>query len=166
MDLALLTRNERKVVLPHSLDVLMMLISHSRYNKSSGCLEWISSLTVTGYARFQSGQGHRAMYELCYGLIPRGLVIDHVCSNKKCVNPFHLEAVTQQENVIRGYHRRIRKTECVRGHYFDEQNTYVFKDGRRMCKQCRSIHYDKYYAKLKLRNTNNNLSKDGGLGGK
>jgi hypothetical protein len=86
---------------------------------------------------------HRIAYELFIGPIPNGLHIDHLCRNRGCVNPVHLEPVTQQENMLRGYapsavsHRANR---CHRGHEFTPENTYIKHrpNGRikRDCKEC------------------------------
>lgn len=70
------------------------------------CWIWTGRLTESGYARFSCGNRetrvHRAAYEEFVGAIPEGKVIDHLCRVRKCVNPDHLEAVSQQENVARG----------------------------------------------------------------
>ena len=75
-------------------------------DNSSGCWIWVASIKPRGYGEFWDGAkkkyAHRVSYELHYGHIPEGLVIDHLCGTPLCVNPTHLEAVTQGENVRRG----------------------------------------------------------------
>lgn len=107
-----------------------------------GCWEWLASRS-DGYGRvtWQGRQrpAHRVVYELLVGPIPAGLQIDHLCRNRGCVNPAHLEPVTQRENLMRGETipaRHAAQTHCGRGHIFDEANTYVRKDGRRSCRAC------------------------------
>ncbi|HEY1740016.1 MAG TPA: HNH endonuclease signature motif containing protein [Acidimicrobiia bacterium] len=83
---------------------------------------------------------HRVSYELSIGPIPGGLEIDHLCRERSCANPEHLEAVTRRENVLRSDSvaaHRARQTHCVHGHEFTAQNTYRHQ-GRRYCRACRS----------------------------
>lgn len=110
-----------------------------------GCWQWTGYLLPNGYARVSvNGErqyAHRAVYEAVNGPIPAGLVIDHLCRNRGCANPDHLEAVTQRINVLRGESHaaaRARQTECVRGHRFDSANTYVARNGTRKCRRCRA----------------------------
>lgn len=76
--------------------------------RENGCWVWTGSLSPQGYGQLQSpgNQGlvlaHRFAFELIYGPVPEGLVLDHLCRNHACCNPLHLEAVTQKENVRRG----------------------------------------------------------------
>jgi hypothetical protein len=114
--------------------------------KGERCWEWTAYRAQNGYGQFGAVAGesprlaHRFAYELLVGPIPSGLVIDHLCQNKGCVNPAHMRVVTQRENVMRSDALtaiNARKSHCIRGHPFDEVNTYWKRDGRRECIACR-----------------------------
>ncbi|KKK60652.1 hypothetical protein LCGC14_3022220 [marine sediment metagenome] len=86
-------------------------------------------------------QAHRFSYELAYGPIPSHLVPDHLCRNRPCVNPGHIELVSVRENILRGdglAARHARQSHCKRNHPFNTENTYVTPDGRRQCRTCRT----------------------------
>lgn len=84
-------------------------------------------------------QAHRFAYQHLVGPIPEGLVLDHLCRNRTCLNPAHLEPVTLVENVMRGespYARKKRQTHCKHGHLLSPDNLYPRSDGTRRCRTC------------------------------
>lgn len=113
------------------------------------CWVWKGSLWVKGYGRFyhkslgrKAIRAHRMAYILSRGPIPTGLVIDHLCRNRLCMNPAHMEIVTNKENVLRGIGptaMRKRKTHCIRGHELAGENVVVRPTGARRCKVCQVL---------------------------
>src|SRR5207245_8252545 len=92
----------------------------------SGCWEWTGAVQPNGYGRFDGGYSHRFSFESFRYSIPHGLQVDHLCRNRRCVNPFHLQPVTAQVNQLRGNSVsgiNARKTHCIRGHEFTDDNT-------------------------------------------
>jgi HNH endonuclease len=108
------------------------------------CWVWTKT-TYLKYGRFwfcgRSVLAYKLAYELTVGPVPKGLVLDHLCRNTLCVNPIHLEPVTQRVNLLRGdtiIAAAAAKTHCKHGHPFDEANTYIRPgNGARQCRQCR-----------------------------
>lgn len=109
----------------------------SQPEPNSGCWLWTAHVDRHGYGRFSIRRGtylaHRVSYAYHVGPIQDGLCIDHKCRNRQCVNPAHLEPVTNRENIVRGA-KAI--TACPRGHPYDEENTYTAPDGHRFCRAC------------------------------
>ena len=134
-----------------------------------GCWPWLGGVSDAGYGRFRSagsrakgsaiyGAAHRWAYEETNGRIPDGYVLDHACHgrdeacpggsrcpHRRCVNPAHLEPVTQAENVRRGMAgaatgaRHAARTHCKHGHAFTPENTRVTKTGVRVCRTCARV---------------------------
>lgn len=119
-----------------------------KIGKLDECWEWTSDIIRCGYGRFEikknnkftTVMAHRLAYELLISPIPHGLVIDHLCRNRRCVNPFHLEVVTFKENIRRGEGSagiNARKTHCKYGHPLSGENLYITpSNGKRQCKIC------------------------------
>jgi hypothetical protein len=115
----------------------------SKVREEGDCWIFTGSLSK-GYGQLwdrsvQRARGaHVVAYELVVGLVPPGLTLDHTCRNRVCVNPAHLEPVTNAENVRRGLKGRL-VTHCPQGHPYDAANTYVYR-GHRYCKTCRDTY--------------------------
>ena len=132
----------------------------SKYKRTeSGCWEWIAGCFADGYAGYsfegKMVRAHRYSYECLVGPIPDGLVIHHSCRNIKCVNPDHLEAVTNRENLIRGegpvligkFHKS--KIQCPKGHMYSPSNTHIAPNGQRVCRECNRLRVARKRAALK-----------------
>lgn len=124
----------------------------------SGCWLWMRFLEKGGYGLIHSDhkakRAHRVGYELYRGQIPQGLTLDHLCRVRCCVNPWHLEAVTIGQNVLRGAGFpavNLRKTHCMHGHALDGANVYTNPATRhRHCRVCarardRKRYHKRYY---------------------
>lgn len=125
----------------HSIsDIIDLYVEKS----PGGCWLWSGPVTA-GYSKAwfdgKSITGHRLMYTHYVGVVPAGLQLDHLCRNRLCVNPYHLEPVTSRENNLRNPNSvlsiNLGKTHCVHGHELSGDNLYVTPAGRRNCRACR-----------------------------
>lgn len=112
-----------------------------RVDLDQGCWNWTGTRDQKGYGRARFGGkttgAHRVAYELLVGPIPEELTIDHLCLNKSCVRPDHLEPVTRGENVRRWAET---VTECPLGHPYTDDNTYRNPvTGKRACRACERL---------------------------
>lgn len=118
------------------------------------CWIWTGGKTINGYGCFRVGSlrngtrkislAHRWSFERFNGQLTDGLECDHLCRNRACVNPAHLEQVTGLVNNRRSDSMaamNARKTHCNNGHQFDKLNTYVIKGKWRACRACRRFHH-------------------------
>ena len=134
----------------------------SKVDKSKGdnsCWEWKAAKNIGGYGSFAIGNkrftAHRLSYASLVGEIPTHLQLDHLCRNTKCVNPRHLDPVNNKENSLRGIGPsayNARKTHCIRGHEFNDENTRIYKyhnRTRRQCIMCVNIYNKNRYSKTK-----------------
>ncbi len=123
----------------------------ARVDKSGDCWLWLGERTKPadedGYGRIRAPQGrivaHRFAYEEKHGPVPAGMVLDHLCRTRLCVNPDHLEPVTAYVNMMRGAGfpaRQLAQTHCLRGHPLAGDNLRLVNGGKsRCCRACRRM---------------------------
>lgn len=123
------------------------------------CWYWIGNRSYKGYGEFavsatKKQKAHRFAYEFFVGPIPNGMTIDHLCRNRSCVNPKHLEAVTNKVNILRGIAPSAvnsRRTHCIHGHEFTPENTYRQGGGGRGCIECNRKYQREWARKRKAK---------------
>lgn len=127
----------------------------SRVKKGVGCWEWSGTIGAKGYGRCRwNGKymnSHRAVYEILKGAVSSELQLDHLCRNRACVNPDHLEPVSPKINVLRGEGlaaKNAKKTHCPKNHEYSKENTYILRN-HRYCKECSRMKLRVRRAKIK-----------------
>lgn len=121
--------------------------AHVDRPSTTDCWTWKGAVSQYGYGRYGKGSqpAHRVAYRLVLGPIRTDgdWTLDHLCRNRLCVNPFHMEVVTRGENVRRGDAGKARgaqmraRTHCPSGHAYDAENTYIYPStGHRECRAC------------------------------
>lgn len=135
----------------------------SKTVKSPDCWGWLGSHMRSGYAqihvqlddgRWSATVAHRVAWEIANEPIPDGFVLDHICRNRGCVNPSHLEVTTDRVNILRGTGfsaRHAIKLKCPAGHDYDEANTYIRKDAKAGARQCRTCDADRHRTRRLLK---------------
>jgi hypothetical protein len=124
---------------------------------NTGCWLWLKGVQTSGYGQVALERkkhprlrvAHRVSYELLRGPIPGGLTLDHLCRVRSCVNPDHLEPVTNRVNALRGNGapaRHARQTHCLNGHPLTPENIYPWP-GERICVICERQRANDAYLK-------------------
>lgn len=136
-----------------TLDKLENFLRRFTTDDRTGCWLW-NGYTAKGYgATYVAGRSvraHRITYQLANG--HTDLPLDHLCRNRRCANPSHLEAVDNTTNILRGQGvtaENARKTHCKRGHEFDDKNTYRNTKGRH-CKKCMRAAHKKWLGRIEM----------------
>lgn len=131
------------------------LVNSINFGAPNGCWEWTKSLNEGGYGLFSADVygnvlAHRLALHVAGRVVPADKTVDHLCRNRKCVNPDHLDIVSNAVNILRGNSaggRNKRKTHCKWGHEFTPENTYIGKSRTkigtptRVCKACARNRY-------------------------
>lgn len=105
--------------------------------QAPNCWIWKGAIATNGYGAFyfdkKIKRAHRVSYEIFNGPIPDGLVVDHICNNKLCVNPKHLQVLTSRENTFKD---RLPITHCIHGHLLSKENVYLENRGNYFSRKC------------------------------
>lgn len=120
--------------------------------RTDGCMVWVSTMYINGYGMFSIKKKRLRAHHFLIGKAPVGLEWDHLCRNRACICPDHLEAVTRSVNMKRGdlgrvlRERALKITHCPQGHEYTPANTLYFpsRGNRRKCRICRDAYWKKY----------------------
>jgi len=123
-----------------------------------GCHLWTAAIrSCDGYGAFRLGSlgtalAHRVVYLLKVGPIPRGMELDHLCRNRACVNPSHLDIVTHRENAMRGKSvaLRVPKTHCPAGHDYEAHGYVPSSSKYQICRVCKGDYQRRQRAARKV----------------
>jgi hypothetical protein len=141
---------------------LARFVAKIQCDDATGCWLWTGALASHGYGNFGVAMGttryaHRLAYEQWRDAIPRGLVIDHLCRVRRCVNPWHMDVVSNRENILRGNGPAVQRARhrnqvrCVRGHDITGENVWRDARGYRHCRLCFRARRDEARASVDAR---------------
>lgn len=132
-----------------TLPTYKRIVRHMEISPDTMCWNWTGCTARNGYGKIMTGSkldgtkraslAHRVSYEAFVGPIPPAMEIDHLCRNRRCVNPAHMEPVTHRENGLRGVSmaaQYAKRTHCIRGHEFSGDNLRIGRYGERICIAC------------------------------
>ena len=150
-------RAQRSGTLPPRRRRDPMITFWSNVEKTQTCWIWQGNITRYGYGQFSPRRGanhraHKVAWESENGPVPDGMVLDHLCRNRSCVRPGHLEPVTPRINALRGIGPSAlnsRKMRCRHGHPFSPENTRIDAKGKRVCRTCDRARWERSNAKRK-----------------
>lgn len=163
-------RGSNKIALPHDGRIERRVLINAK-----GCWVWQGSKNHGGYGMMTIGscrdnsrrtvQVHRLSYETYRGPIPNGLTIDHLCRNRACANPNHLEPVTLRENLLRGNGiagQNARKQFCKWGHPLAGDNLLIYSRGpfKRWCRTCQRTNRQRDDARMKIKRAKTRAAKE------
>lgn len=128
----------------------------AKVSRGKGCWEWLGAHRPEGYGRVRRGSATppctHIVWEMVYGCPPTDDVL-HTCDNPPCIRPSYLfvgsPSLNAYDSVWKGRHPNANKTHCLRGHEFNQQNTYVTNKGTRHCRTCRNLRGREYYESAK-----------------
>jgi len=115
------------------------------------CWNWKLWISPLGYGQIsfkdKTELVHRVSFQVFIGKIKKNLEINHICRNRKCINPEHLETVSHRENLLKGdtiAAKNDQKTHCLNGHKFTPENTCINPSGERSCRICKNRRQRSY----------------------
>ena len=137
---------------PRPVTEIGSLLARCDLHAPNGCWEFLGCLDQ-GYGRAvfrgKDGNVHKHVYEELVGPVEEGLELDHLCRNRPCCNPAHLEPVSRKVNILRGDSptaMNARKVACLKGHPLSGDNLYLPPNGKRQCRACRKEASAKFYS--------------------
>jgi len=135
------------------MDTIEQVLANCEVIWPTACWQWRRAKSKTGYGNLWFGRryttAHRVIYKALVGPIPEGLDLDHLCRNRACCNPDHLEPVTRRENMRRG--EPARRTHSPKGHAYAPENTRIIRHRGKEMRACKRCHCEQERARRSIR---------------